>query len=307
LAVVFIVSLFDNPPKSDDKPPEASEKVNEISSDVTSNKSGSTTSADTVSGDENTVNTTPAPLDDNIDNEWAMYLVNSKNPLPADYDDRLETTIVYTDTRDYYLDNRAAPYLLELIDDAAADGVDLLVVSTYRSQEYQKGNFERSVADRMANGMDYDTAYADTLLQVTLPGYSEHNAGLAADIMSPEYTSMDDDGFKNTEAFAWLSENAADYGFILRYPENKQDITGIIYEPWHYRFVGVYYAKEITERGITLEEYFAENGWLDESGKAIYHLGPIGEVPEGAEQNYPEPDPNAITVTVATASDPIVV
>ncbi|MCI7234435.1 MAG: D-alanyl-D-alanine carboxypeptidase family protein, partial [Oscillospiraceae bacterium] len=91
-------------------------------------------------------------------------------------------------------------------------------------------------------------------------------------IMSNEETSMEDDRFKNTKAYEWLQENAADYGFILRYPENKEDITGIIYEPWHYRFVGVYYAKLLADKGVTLEEYFEEMNWVDEDGKAVYHL-----------------------------------
>jgi D-alanyl-D-alanine carboxypeptidase len=304
LAVVFAVSLFDNPPEETAAPKTSTVTDKDGKTDVTT---GSETSLTTISGDDSTVSQTTAAAPQNIDNEWAMYLVNEHNPLPADYDERIDTTLVYSDYRDYFFDNRAASYLLEMIDDAAADGIDLLIVSTYRSQEYQKENFERSVADRMASGMDYDSAYADTLREVTLPGYSEHNAGLAADIMSPDYTSMDDDGFKNTEAYAWLIEHAADYGFILRYPEGKEDITNIIFEPWHYRFVGVYYAKEITAEGVTLEEYFAENGWLDESGKALYNLGPIGDVPANSEQQYVKPDPNAITVTVATSVEPIVV
>jgi D-alanyl-D-alanine carboxypeptidase len=261
----------------------------------------------TISGDDSVNKSENTPADQNIDNEWAMYLVNEKNPLPSDYDDKIKTTLVFSDFRDYYLDSRAAYYLINMIDDAAEENIDLYIVSTYRSQQYQKENFERSVADRMAAGMDYDSAYDDTLREVTLPGYSEHNAGLAADIMTPTYTSMDDDGFKNTEAYAWLSEHAADYGFILRYPEGKEDITGIIYEPWHYRFVGVYYAKAIKSEGVTLEEYFAENGWLDEAGKAIYNRGPIGDVSVSAEQSYLAPDPNAVTVTVAPSVDPIVV
>jgi D-alanyl-D-alanine carboxypeptidase len=303
LAIVFAVSLFDKPPADTDKPATVTETTKDGETDVTS---GSTISANVISGDEAAMTETLKPAAD-IDNEWAMYLVNEKNPLPADYDERIETTLVFSDWRDYFFDNRAAAYLLNMIDDAAADGIDLLIVSTYRSQQYQKENFERSVADRMAAGMDYDSAYADTLREVTLPGFSEHNAGLAADIMSPDYTSMDDDGFKDTEAYAWLIEHAPDYGFILRYPEGKEDVTGIIFEPWHYRFVGVYYAKEITAQGITLEEYFAENGWLDETGKAIYSVGPIGDVPANAEQEYIKPDPNAITVTVATSVEPIVV
>jgi D-alanyl-D-alanine carboxypeptidase len=310
LAAVFAVSLFDNPPKSGTKTGEdtSAEVLTASENDVQIAENtdfGVLHSGQT--GDDPSVNISTPPPDAVIDNEWALYLVNDKNPLPSNYDDTIDTTLVFSDYRDYYFDSRAASYLTTMIEDAAADGVNLYIVSTYRSQEYQKENFERSVADRMSAGMDYDAAYTDTLREVTLPGYSEHNAGIAADIMTTTYTSMDDDGFKNTDEYAWLTEHAAEYGFILRYPEGKEDITGIIYEPWHYRFVGVYYAEDITAQGLTLEEYFAENGWLDPAGKAQYHLGPIGDISPDSVQTYVTPDPNAITVTVASGGEAIVV
>lgn len=210
-----------------------------------------------------------------IDNEWALFLVNNQNPLPDNYDSIIDTTLVYTSWREYYMDSRMADYMIRMIDDAAADGINLEIVSAYRTIEYQQQNFDNSYQQRLDSGMTEEEAYADTAREVALPGKSEHNAGLSADIMSNEYTSMDDDGFKNTEAFAWLSEHAADYGFILRYPEGKYDYTNIIFEPWHYRFVGVYYAHEIKESGLCMEEYFEKNGWLDENGKAIKNTGPV--------------------------------
>lgn len=222
--------------------------------------------------------------DENIDNAWAMFLVNKNNPLPSDYDSRIETTMIFESWREYFLDSRAAPYFEEMLNAAKEDGIDLLVVSAYRTIEYQQQNFDNSVQDRIDNrGMTYDEAYADTLAEVALPGESEHNAGLALDIMSEEYTSMEDDGFENTEAFKWLDENAHKYGFILRYPKGKQEVTGIIYEPWHYRFVGLYYANEIKESGLCLEEYYAENGWSDENGTATKMRGPFDEEEEEPE------------------------
>ncbi len=215
--------------------------------------------------------------DENIDNKWAMFLVNGNNPLPEDYDSRIETTMIFESWREYYLDSRAAPYFEDMLNAAKADGIDLMVVSAYRTIQYQQENFDRSVQDRIDGGMTYDEAYADTLAEVALPGKSEHNAGLALDIMSEEYTSMEDDGFENTEAFKWLDAHAHEYGFILRYPKGKQEITDIIYEPWHYRFVGVYYANELKNSGLCLEEYYEEQGWLDSSGKATDMLGPWEE------------------------------
>ncbi|MGN0665805.1 MAG: D-alanyl-D-alanine carboxypeptidase family protein [Huintestinicola sp.] len=215
----------------------------------------------------------PKPDPSDADNTWAVFLVNEKNPVPEEYCNGIETSKVYESWREYYMDSRMAEYLKQMIKAASEDGIELIVMSAYRSIEYQQRNFDNSVDERMnEQGMTYEEAYNATLKEVQLPGYSEHNAGVAADIMSDEYVSMDDAGFEDTKAFRWLSEHAADYGFILRYPKGKQNVTGIIYEPWHYRFVGVYYAKEITDSGLTLEEYFENMGWTDEEGKAIYHL-----------------------------------
>lgn len=213
----------------------------------------------------------------NADNKWAMFLVNKQNPLPKNYDDIIETELVYEGDKNGYIDKRAAKYAKDMFAAALEDGIDLWVVSSYRTIDYQQQNFDRSVEQRMENGMTYDDAYADTLREVAMPGESEHNAGLAMDIMSVEYTSMDDAGFENTEAFAWLDKHAAEYGFILRYPKDKEDVTDIIYEPWHYRFVGIYYANEIKKSGLCLEEYFEERGWTDSDGKAVKMRGPFEE------------------------------
>lgn len=223
-----------------------------------------------------TVNTPELQTDysdpDEADNTWAMFLVNEQNPLPRHYDDVIETELVDETYREYYLDSRAAEYYKNMLQAAADDGIDLITVSAYRTYDYQKNNFDTSVEDRMTNdGMSYSEAYESAIQSVQLPGQSEHNAGLAVDILSNEYESMDDDGFENTEAFAWLSEHAAEYGFILRYPKNTTDITGIIYEPWHYRFVGIYYANEIKNSGLCMEEYFQSKGWLNDDGTALSH------------------------------------
>ena len=229
--------------------------------------------------------------DINADNKWAMFLVNKQNPLPKDYDSIIETELVYEGDKNGYVDKRAAKYAKDMFAAALEDGIDLWVVSSYRTIEYQQQNFDRSVQQRMDNGMTYDDAYADTLREVAMPGESEHNAGLAMDIMSVEYTSMDDAGFEDTKAFEWLDKHAAEYGFILRYPKDKESITEIIYEPWHYRFVGIYYANEIKESGLCLEEYFAERGWTDEDGKAVKMRGPFEEeeTEQPAETKVTEP------------------
>ncbi len=203
---------------------------------------------------------TPAAEEENvnIDNEWAMFLVNKENPLPDNYDEIISTAPVYSsEGREQLMDSRAAEYMKNMLKAAEKDGIELIVASAYRTMEYQRKNFEDSVSDRMENqGMTYEEAYADASRQVALPGESEHNAGLSADIFSSEYISFEDDGFRNTEAYRWLCEHADEYGFILRYPEDKTDSTGFVFEPWHYRFVGVYYASKVKESGLSLEEYF---------------------------------------------------
>ncbi len=167
--------------------------------------------------DTEAVSAEPVPDPSDADNTWAMFLVNSMNPISEEYCDSIETAFVYSSWRDYYMDSRVSEYLKQMISDASNDGINLIIVSAYRTIDYQQRNFDNSVEDRMTNqGMTYEEAYADTLKEVQLPGYSEHNAGLAADIMSDECVDMDDDSFKNTEAYAWLQEHAADYGFILR-------------------------------------------------------------------------------------------
>lgn len=224
------------------------------------------TAADTT---EDSMTESIIPEED-IDNAWAMFLVNNQNPLPDDYDKRISVKKVYSNgDRDFEFDERAADYLIDMFEAAKKDGINLTVNSSYRTIEYQQYNFDRSVQQRVNNGMSYEEAVLDTEKEVAYPGKSEHNAGLSADIFSDEYVSFDDDGFKNTKAYAWLMENAADYGFILRYPEGKEAETGIIYEPWHYRFIGVYYAHKVQDSGLCLEEFFEENGWLDENGTAV--------------------------------------
>ena len=116
---------------------------------------------------------------------------------------------------------------------------------------------ENDIKAYEAKGLSYEEAYKKASAGVAIPGQSEHNAGICADILDKDNFSLTE-GFEDTKEFKWLSENAQNYGFILRYPKNKESITGIEYEPWHYRFVGLYHAKKIKESGLSLEEYFKQ-------------------------------------------------
>ena len=161
----------------------------------------------------------------------------------------------------YELETVAAAYCRAMIAAAKADGIDLKILSAYRSIDYQRNLFERGVNSRMKElGMSYDEAYYDTSVNIATPGGSEHNAGLAADIIDCDHWDTYEE-FENTAEFRWLIKHCAEYGFILRYPKGKDDITGYIYEPWHFRFVGVKYAADVMNSGLCLEEYFEHYGY----------------------------------------------
>lgn len=184
--------------------------------------------------------------------EWNLILVNGEHPLDASYEPESLTSISET----CQVDGRIADELQQMLNDGAAQGLSMYVTSAYRSYSRQVNVFNESMQERMNQGMTPLEAYQQTSIQVAVPGTSEHATGLAVDIISTHYDELDERQ-GDTEEQKWLMEHCQDYGFILRYPSEKSDITGIIYEPWHYRYVGKDAAKEIMEQGITLEEYLA--------------------------------------------------
>lgn len=184
--------------------------------------------------------------------EYYLLLANAENPLPQDWSIQTEEV-----QNGYEMDKRAAPAMREMIQAAKEDGVELMLCSAYRSVKKQQQLFDRSQQAYMAQGMSEEEAYAKTATETAIPGTSEHQTGLAADIVTPTYQMLDA-GFADTPAGQWLSEHAAEYGFVLRYPQDKQEVTGIIYESWHYRFVGKTHAKLMKESGLCLEEYLQQ-------------------------------------------------
>ena len=184
--------------------------------------------------------------------EYYLLLANAENPLPQDWSIQTEEV-----QNGYEMDKRAAPAMREMIQAAKEDGVELMLCSAYRSVEKQQQLFDRSQQAYMAQGMSEEEAYAKTATETAIPGTSEHQTGLAADIVTPTYQMLDA-GFADTPAGQWLSEHAAEYGFVLRYPQDKQEVTGIIYESWHYRFVGKTHAKLMKESGLCLEDYLQQ-------------------------------------------------
>ncbi|MEL7609709.1 MAG: M15 family metallopeptidase [Bacillota bacterium] len=182
--------------------------------------------------------------------DWALILVSAKSPLPKDFPVEL-----CMHSAGKCADARITLRMEQMFEDARKDGVTLLMRSGHRSVEYQEELYLRRIqrAVREENVPEEQAAdYAATI--VARPGTSEHHTGLAFDLLTPEYDILDE-GFENTPAFSWLCENAHRYGFVLRYPKDKTPVTGIVYEPWHWRYVGMKAAKEMRQSGECLEEY----------------------------------------------------
>lgn len=207
------------------------------------------------------------------DTSWAYYLVNRSNPIPDDLEDSISFKGVWSNGRSYYFDERAADFAECMINDAAEDGVTLLVCSAYRSYERQVANFDNRLRSYASAKYSFANAYALTCGYIAIPGTSEHHTGLAVDFITPGYMYLDD-GFEETVAYKWLVEHCADYGFILRYPSEKSELTGINYEPWHFRFIGFEHAKDIMESGLCLEEYMER----DRKNGASLDFAPLGEL-----------------------------
>ena len=209
-----------------------------------------------VSGDDTP--SYPAEGPNGLDaNYRVLLLVNGKHPLPENYEYEKDLITIPQEYKNGQLDqiNKDIwPYMKAMIDAAWADGVKLYVWSPYRSYAIQNMLFQKQV--NRVKTADMTTEQAEELAStvVARPGTSEHHTGLAADF------NMADDRFEQTEMFAWLQEHAADYGFIMRYAGDKQAITGVIHESWHYRFVGINTAKEINRLGMCLEEYLEHIG-----------------------------------------------
>ena len=181
---------------------------------------------------------------------WAIALVNEGHPLDTSYVPAEMTEI----QSERSVDSRIADDLKRMLSDAKDAGLSMYVASAYRSYEKQREVFNNTMQDWISQGYSPLNAYDETKKSVAVPGTSEHATGLAVDIISSEYEALDDRQ-GDTEEQKWLMEHCWEYGFILRYPSDKSDVTNIVYEPWHYRYVGKEAAKEITEQNITLEEY----------------------------------------------------
>lgn len=225
----------------------ASDMTDGVSSTPTSDPSGASVSSDAAMASAEAAS------------NWQLRLVNAAKPLPDDFEPETSNIAGY-EHRPF--DMRAADWLEKMLHDAEQDGCKLYLVSGYRSIGRQRALFQIKTEELMQQGLSAQQAEQEAARWVARPGTSEHNLGLAADIVSADwYTTHNDltEDFEQTPAFAWLKANCAEYGFILRYPKEKEAVTGISYEPWHYRYVGQEAAKQIMLTGITLEEYLQAN------------------------------------------------
>ena len=184
-----------------------------------------------------------------------MILVSRAHKMPEDYP--IETKECGSATAiNKTLQTEAAEAFLSMQAAAAKDGVDVRMQSGYRSVSYQKKLYDDKTRYYRNKGLSEAAAREKAATIVNPPGCSEHNCGLAADLNSPEHTTLDT-GFADTAAFRWLCENAERYGFILRYPKEAESVTGITYEPWHWRYVGPENAALLNRSGLCLEDAVA--------------------------------------------------
>lgn len=176
--------------------------------------------------------------------EWNLIVVNRWNKIPENY------SVTLTElSNGEKVDSRIYPYLQEMFDAMRNEGIYPIVREGYRTAEYQQETFDEKVQAYMNEGYSRERAERTAKEWVAMPGTSEHQIGIAVDINADKTKST------NEEVYTWLAENAHNYGFILRYPQGKTDITGASYEPWHFRYVGIEHAQIIYEEHICLEEY----------------------------------------------------
>jgi len=192
---------------------------------------------------------TGGEVEESTEHDWKLRLVNGHFQLPLDF--QVDLAVVEDGM---LVDARIVEATQEMLASMRAEGLRPQIVSAFRSPNRQRELLNQSVQALIDEGYAPFDAFERINLSLAVPGSSEHALGLALDITSTRYGILD--GWQTLlDEWIWLRENSWRYGFIIRYPEGKSDITGVKYEPWHVRYVGLEAAKEITSAGITLEEY----------------------------------------------------
>ena len=196
-----------------------------------------------INGEEN-----EKDVDSNI-SDWELLLVNKNYKIPEGYSVELEEV-----EKTHKVDKRITESLKQMLSDARKEGLSPIICSSYRTNAKQQKLYNNKVTQYKKWGYSSEEAKELASYWVAIPGTGEHETGLAVDIVSKEYQILDEKQ-EQTDVQKWLIENSYKYGFILRYPTNKKDITMINYEPWHYRYVGIDNATYMKEQDMCLEEY----------------------------------------------------
>lgn len=265
VAALLIPGPEDEPAESVDAPVTTTTTAAPTTTTTTATTTTTTTVTTTTTTTTRAVTTTAAKKNELLQyptdghyvqksvSDWRLRLVNDWNVMPADY----EAGVNFVAAGHQRVDGRISEDLQAMLKAGSAYGIG--VQSGYRSAEHQGVLYWRQVQYQRNAGKSEEEAQRIAGTIVKRPGYSEHNTGLAVDLGGSGNFKLEMD-FEYTPAFDWLIENCADYGFILRFPKGKEDITGVIYEPWHYRYVGKEAAREIMDKGLCLEEYLEEKG-----------------------------------------------
>ena len=178
-----------------------------------------------------------------------LTLVNFENTIPKDWNVDLVQL-----NNGQSVDRRIYDDLIAMLQAAKSEGLNPLICSSYRTNEKQERLYQNKVSEYLSQGYSKVEASDKAAFWVARPGTSEHQLGLAVDIVSTKNQRLDRSQ-ENTVEQQWLIQNSWKYGFVLRYPTNKNSIRGVGYEPWHYRYVGKEHAKKINELGVCLEGY----------------------------------------------------
>ncbi len=241
------------PAPSSASPSQAASAHSTASVPISSAAASDASAASTVSSGAAAVGTT----------DWNLILVNPDHMLEEVLDDNLVEleNIPLSKEKGRYFDKRAAPDLYKMFEAAKAEGINLYSRSTFRTFKLQKTYYDSHVNKYKKQGMTEEEAQKKTEEYTARPGASEHHTGLAIDITTSEWEKAGRGlsiTFEETDAGKWLKENSYKYGFILRYTKEKETLTKVKYEPWHFRYVGVEHAEKIYKQGICLEEYLEQ-------------------------------------------------
>lgn len=184
---------------------------------------------------------------------WCLMLTNARYPVPDDY----EVELTEVPGSNQSVDSRIYEPLMSMFEAMKSEGMSPRLCSGYRTLDKQEKLFNRKVQSYVRSGYSMEKANEMARQVLSIPGSGEHCLGLAVDIYSASYKRLET-GFEKTPEGMWLREHSQDYGFILRYEKGKEEITGIQYEPWHFRYVGVEAARYLKEHQLSLEEFYIE-------------------------------------------------